>query len=106
MGELTDAGGLGGNAPPGSTPGFVGPRPLTYAYSFSPGAAGFDAVTISLFACATRGVPPVVRTIGRFIGVTWNTHRARPPPLRRRLAGSSTIDAIRTATVCAVTDCP
>jgi hypothetical protein len=41
---LTVAGGLDGNDWPGSTPGFVCPRPVAKIDKTSPAAAGLDAV--------------------------------------------------------------
>jgi hypothetical protein len=40
--------------------------------------------------------PPAVTTIcGTLIGITWSTNLTRPPPLRRRFAGSSVTETGR-----------
>src|SRR5215472_8170160 len=68
--------------------------------NISPAAAGFDVVTREKsFECTTAGPAAVMTMVGADIGMIVSTHRTFPPPLIRRLAGSSVIDAIRKGTV-------
>ena len=44
---------------------------------------------------ATAGPPGVITICGADIGIKWTTYRCVPPPLRRRFAGSSDMEAPR-----------
>src|SRR5439155_16525604 len=94
-GELTWNTESAGNGWPGSTPGTVGPRPVAVTINTSPALAGFAAVTGEKSEWNTAGPLAVVTTCGTDIGIKWITHRCVPPPLRRRFAGSSVIEAPR-----------
>jgi hypothetical protein len=95
-GEFTTAGGLDGNGSPKSTLGTVGPNLLANTDSVSPGVAEFPPVTgVELLACRITALRFVVTISGRTIGMIARSHRTLPPPLRRRFAGSSVIDAAR-----------
>src|SRR5207248_2817700 len=96
-GELTWTVGSVGNGWPGSTPGTVGPRPVASTINTSPGLAGFAAVTGEKSEWNTAGPLAVVIICGNDIGIKCATHCWAPPPLRRRFAGSSVIEAPRAA---------
>src|SRR5258708_15374758 len=96
MGELTVAAGLDGKGCPGSTAGTVGPSPVANRDKTSPAAAGLDEVTREKsLEWVTAGPLAVVKICGTDIGIKWATHRCVPPPLRRRFAGSSVMEADR-----------
>src|SRR5262245_9911547 len=97
-GALTTAKGLAGNGLPGSTPGTTGPRPVANSDRISPCAAGLDTVTrVKSPEWVMAGPAGSIVTSGRAIGITWAIHRQvpAPPPLRRRLVGSSATEVIR-----------
>src|SRR5579862_5057034 len=81
---------------PGSTAGTVGPSPVANRDKISPAAAGLDEVTREKsLECVTADPLAVAIICGADIGMRWATHRCAPPPLRRRFAGSSVIEADR-----------
>src|SRR5579862_9785513 len=91
---------MAGNIWPGSTPGAVGPRPVINNDKISPGAAGFEALTrLKSAECVTAGPWGVGAIWGVNAGTNVKTHCSFPPPLMRRLPGSSVTDAARAAIV-------
>jgi hypothetical protein len=98
-GEFTTARGLEGKGSPGSRLVRVGPRPVANIDRISPAVAGFEGLTSEKsFEWTMAGPLAVIATSGRDSGITNRTNRTCPPPFRRRLAGSSVIEARRALT--------
>src|SRR5260370_29832831 len=68
--------------------------------------AGWAALAGVRAAGRAAGRLTVITRCGRNIGINWRTNLTRPPPLRRRFAGSSVIEAARMGVDCAVTELP
>src|ERR1700747_3584147 len=99
MGEWPTARGLEGKGWPGSRLVRVGPRPVANSDKISPAVAGFAGLTSEKsFEWTTAGPPAVTAISGRDRGTTNRTNRTSPPPFRRRLAGSSVMEAVRALT--------
>src|SRR6202162_3144334 len=93
-GELTTASGLDGKGCPGSTAGTVGPSPVANRDKTSTAADGLDAETREkALEWVTARPLEVVKMCGADIGIKCSTYCCVPPPLRRRFAGCSVIEA-------------